>query len=241
MAIKLVRENINEFFKKNDDKISSLGLGRKYMIKKWLEEFNITMYTINRDFTIDVFENVALAYRNLIQLPDYIQFGKIIGVSDYEAMSFDICNNKLITLKGCPREVYGKFDCDHNELTSLEFGPTVVRGSYFCGNNKLTTLKGCPSYIGKNFNVDNNKLTSLEFGPTRVGVSYFCHHNNLTSLKWTPRIIPGDFWCKYNPLTTLDDAPTTIEGELSLEGTDISFLTEKEIRKHIKVFGKIYK
>ena len=55
---------------------------RREMIEKWLKEYNITYYTINDDFTIDVDGNVNILKKNLKEFPEYIQFGVVKGSFD---------------------------------------------------------------------------------------------------------------------------------------------------------------
>lgn len=35
------------------------------------------------------------------------------------------------------------FNCAENNLTSLEYGPKIVDGYYYCYNNNILNLKGC--------------------------------------------------------------------------------------------------
>jgi len=92
-------------------------------------------YTINNDGTIDVDSDVFL-YNELDDIEKLpVKFGK---VSDY----FDCDNNNLTTLEGCPKYVGGYFSCYRNNLTTLEGCPKYVGGEFLCSANKLTTLKG---------------------------------------------------------------------------------------------------
>jgi hypothetical protein len=101
----------NNFFK-------NLGVGQEALIKKWLNEHNITNYTINDDLTIDVKGEVYLKGFTDKKLPDYIQFRKVTG-------EFYIVSS--------------------NELESLEGVPEEVGGSFFCSDcSKLKFLEGCP-------------------------------------------------------------------------------------------------
>jgi hypothetical protein len=237
--MKIVKEHIYESFKQGDDKLSSLGLGKKYLIEKWLAEFNIKDYYINRDFSIDAYGEVILAYRELTELPSYIQFNKIDRKTSSQQVGFSVAHTKLSSLRGCPKEVMGTFDCSNNNLKSLKFGPEYVWGTYFCEHNQIETLEGCPKYIGRNFHAEHNKLTTLEYGPVSVGGSYFCYDNSLITLKGSPLIIPGDFNCKNNiNLDSLEGAPKEIHGELVIELTKLSELSDKEIRNQIKITRK---
>jgi hypothetical protein len=134
--------NENNFFK-------NLGIG-KVRIENWLEEHNITKYSINDDYTIDVKGSVNLRGYEEKKLPDYIQFGKI---TEY---FYIYCCPKLETLEGCPKEVGWDFYC------------------YKCP--KLESLKGCPKEVGWDFWCNNcSNLKSLEGCPKKVGGGFWCY------------------------------------------------------------------
>ena len=113
---------------------------RREMIEKWLDEYSIKDYTIKDDFIIDVKGSVRLLAKNLVELPDYIQFGVVKG-------NFDCSSNKLTSLKGCPKEVSGFFNCSYNRLISLEGGPVRVGNSFYCFKNNLVSLEGAPKEV----------------------------------------------------------------------------------------------
>ena len=60
------------------------------------------------------------------QLPDYIQFGEIVGGNFFCAYS------KLTTAKGFPRMVGLTFDCSFSQLTSLDGMPETVDRDFIC-------------------------------------------------------------------------------------------------------------
>lgn len=174
-----------------------LKLIKKFRIKKWLDDHEITNYKINDDLTVDVSGNVKLTGRNLISLP--IQFGIVAG-------NFDCGNNQLTSLKGCPKKIVGFFNCINNQLTSLLHGPGKVGRGYFCHNNQITSLEHSPANIDGKFSCASNKLTSLEGGPISSG-SYYCSNNSLKTLRGSPRQIDGYFDCATNELTSLTQGP----------------------------------
>ena len=90
--------------------------------------------------------------------------------------------NKLISLKGSPKEVGGDFICHSNQLTSLQYAPEKVSDNFDCSNNILTSLEGCPKEVGGKFWCSNNKLTSLK-GIEKVGDKIFCGANPLNILE----------------------------------------------------------
>ena len=95
--------------------------------------------------------------------------------------------------------VEGFFDCDNNELTSLENAPKSVGGSFNCKENLLTSLVGASEYVGGNFYCSQNKLTSLVGAPKTVGGNFDCSYNDLTSLEGAPEYVGGIFVCNDNP------------------------------------------
>src|ERR1035437_2273658 len=129
--MKLVSESLNELqdFNKQQDALGSLGIGKREIIKKWLDEMNIQDYTINDDLTIDG-TLIYLQNKNIIKLPDYIKFNVV-------KVRFDIGYCNLTTMIGCPRRVIGNFLADHNNLTSLDHCPIIVKGDFFINDNDV--------------------------------------------------------------------------------------------------------
>ena len=60
------------------------------------------------------------------QLPDYIQFGEIVGGN------FLCAYSKLTSTKGFPRMVGLTFDCSFSQLTSLDGMPETVDRDFIC-------------------------------------------------------------------------------------------------------------
>ena len=105
------------------------------------KRYNIKNYTINSDGSIDVAGDVDLSWYRLTELP--LTFNKVSGWFN--------CNfNNLTTLEGCPKWIGSWFDCDHNKLTSLEFSPDYVGGGFYCSRNELID-NYCDTEIGGNF------------------------------------------------------------------------------------------
>jgi len=106
----LVVESLNELhnFKKKLDPLSSLGIGQKAIIIKWLDEMNVTYYTIKDNLVIDVNGDLNLYNKGLNNIPSYIKFDKVNG-------SFSCSKNKLLSLEGCPETVGSSFDCRNNK------------------------------------------------------------------------------------------------------------------------------
>jgi len=127
----LVREFIS--FQRGQDPKSTLGIGQRHLIEKWLEEHvheaNRCNITINNDSTINCAANIWFKSDNpIIQFPDYIQFNKVDG-------DFNCNDQKLTSLRGCPYYVDKTFFCSRNNLKSLEYSPKQVTNFYCTDNN----------------------------------------------------------------------------------------------------------
>jgi hypothetical protein len=173
--------------------------------EKLLEYFGIKKYTINEDGMVDVDGSVDLSHRNLTEIP--IKFGVVKG-------NFNVKGNNLLSLKNCPREVNGTFDCSFNkQLTLLKWGPKEAQ-SYYCNYCDLKSLEGAPNEILYDFNCSyNSNLTSLKYGPKIVG-DYNCSNCNLTSLKGGPKSVEN-YYCYNCKLKTLEGAPNVVTGEFN--------------------------
>ncbi len=101
-------------------------------IEKWLDSHDITGYRINNDLSVDVDQDVSIAYDgNLTHLP--VQFNTVKA-------HFSIKHTAITSLRGAPRKVYGEFECSYNKLTTLEFIPTWME-NMICYENHFTTYK----------------------------------------------------------------------------------------------------
>jgi hypothetical protein len=136
--MKIVKEHINEIFSKSEDKLTSLGVGKKSQIKEWMTNLsrmclNDTIipprYEINKDLTIDVDSHLYLP-GNFGNLPSFIQFNIVAG-------DFNCVNCDMTTLRGCPKKVGGYYDCSFNKLKNLDYAPTHVSSHFSCGDNCL--------------------------------------------------------------------------------------------------------
>ena len=52
----------------------------------------------------------------------------------------------------------GDFDCEKNNLITLEGSPSYVGGDFFCSDNKLISLEGIPKEIGGEFSCRINPI-----------------------------------------------------------------------------------
>jgi len=170
--MKLINENIEHTFtRRGEDKLGSIGIGTRELIKKWLENHRIQNYIINKDLSIDVKDNVKLFILKLENFPEYIKFNTVDG-------DFNIAINNLTSLRGCPLYVGQDFSCSKNLLTSLEYGPLIVNKNYYCGRNLITSLIGCPKTVNGDFHCHDNKLNSFDTLTSIIKGDLICDGNN---------------------------------------------------------------
>jgi len=133
---KLLMEN---FSRNNNDKLSSIGIGKIQLIKKWLEDHNFDDYIINPDLKINVH---SVAARNEIKgnLPDFIQFGDV-------EFGFILDGANITSMKGFPENVGRGFSCEQNPgLTSLKYAPKSIARSVWLRFNPLISEKELSDY-----------------------------------------------------------------------------------------------
>lgn len=133
---------------------------------------NYTNRTYTNDGYIDTPDSVSFNNAGLNHIPFY--FNEVGG-------GFDVSTNNLTSLEGCAKIVNGcEFSCRRNYLTSLEYGPELVRYSYDCSINRLESLKGCVDTLIEDFNCKENNLFTLMGCPKKVGNSFYCFGNEVT-------------------------------------------------------------
>jgi len=138
-------------------------------IEDLCSKYEIINYQIRDDGYIDVNGSVNLSWLGNKQLPLFFN-----EVKRY----FDCDGNNLTTLEGCPKEVGTCFSCSNNKLISLEYSPKIVGGDFNCwGNIYLTSLDGLENtYIDGELSVfDCSRLYSLKGFPKKVG-GFYCEH-----------------------------------------------------------------
>ncbi len=195
-------------------------------VEKWLDNHDIKSYSISGNLHVNVNGNVDL--KNRIDedfLP--VKFEKINGY-------FDISNNKLESLEGCPKEVQkdfdcsnnnitslfgaphsvGDFDCSHNNISSLSYSPKEIDGFFNCSHNNLTSIEGSPRTIKGYFKCSNNFLTSLSGGPKYILQYFDCSNNKIDNLKNSPLSVGQDYICFNNELRSLDNIADEISWDV---------------------------
>jgi hypothetical protein len=117
-------------------------------VAKICQRYGIKEWTLNSNGLVDIgiLRKVDLSKSGLTELP--LKFG----------------------------EVDHYFDCDDNELISLEGAPQKVFSDFYCSGNKLTSLKGAPKFVRGDFHCDSNYIRSFE-GLVDIGGNFFCFDN----------------------------------------------------------------
>lgn len=175
------------------------GMDTYSKITGWLKKMGVQNFRINGDMTINVDGNVDLSGKGISSIPSFIQFKYIAG-------NFDISNNDLSVLRGCPTEC-NSFNCVNNpKLRTLRGGPLIV-DAYNCSDNNLTALTGAPKCCVQFIARNNPKLKSLKEGPKEIcgtdelgGVYNVsdCGIEGIDGLVGVPKI-DGTFKCSGNP------------------------------------------
>jgi hypothetical protein len=143
-----------------------------------------------------------------------LQYGLYRCVAESITGAF-VCSGVAIgSLSNCTPSV-GSLDCSYCALTTLKGAPvlTGVAGPGFnCSNNNLTSLQYVPTIPnGASFDCSFNQITSLQHFSAAGNVhNFYCMWNSLTSLQGFN--VPGtlqEFDCNRNhPLTSLRYGPT---------------------------------
>jgi hypothetical protein len=228
-------------------------------IEKWLKDHSINNYIISEDLYIIVQGNVNLSQKlNVKKLP--VKFKMVDGY-------FDISNNGLTSLEGCPNIVtkdfncsknnlhslfegpteVGDFDCSYNQLKNLSYAPKEIKGNFDCSHNEINSIKGMPRTIKGFFNCSFNKLVTLKGGPKNVETIFNCSNNTIERLLGGPVSVGQDYLCFKNNLADLDGVADEIGWSLvtdiRLNHVSSNFDNEEKTWKYkgSEVISHIYK
>lgn len=152
---------------------------------------DIKHYTINEDYTVDVYEDI---YTLNTKIP--LRFRKVFG-------NFRCSNLGLTKLEGCPIEVSGDFDCSRNKLTTLEGCPEIVTGNFDCSYNNLYDLVCNLKYVYGKFDCLKNQIESLESSPFDVYGDFNCAENPLYDMNGFKVNYHKDFDCFNAPISNI--------------------------------------
>jgi hypothetical protein len=188
----IVRESIS--FERHKDAKQTLNIGMRTKIQEWLEEYfhNIsnatksTKYTINDDLTIDLDGFFATHWMG--NFPEWIQFGKTgsFQLQGDGMRKGDNGKNLMTSLRGCPRIIYGDFNCSRQNLTNLVGGPEEVYGNYSCSlNRNIKSFEGIAKKINGDFSCNNNSGLTERDIPTECRLYI---EGNINVHKWSPEV-----------------------------------------------------
>lgn len=159
-------------------------------IRKWLDDHEVTNYTINQDNTVDVAGNLILNGLRFKKLP--VTFNKVDG-NIYLASSL---------------------------LESLEGLPSVVHGDLHLNATKLRTTKGMPSQINGSLDISGSEFPSfVGSGLESVADDLIINKTVISSFEQCPKI-GGDLRLDASTgFASLNGMPSTIGGGLTISGT----------------------
>jgi hypothetical protein len=170
---------------------------------------DIDKIVFNTDGSIDYHGDVNLSNKKLTKIP--FNFRNVYG-------HFDVSNNKLISLKGCPEKTY-KFHCGWNQLVSLEHGPKSVTTVYNAEHNKLknidfiaTEYTKCNIYLQHNeiSSIDYNIISNLSFVSANV---FYISYNLLEDVILKPFSFFKNLYFSNNKIKKIIDKALWLEFE----------------------------
>lgn len=170
-------------------------------IEEWLDYHDIKNYSISSNLNVKVYGSVNLKSKISEQVLPVV-FESINGY-------FDISENNLESLEGCPEIVQKDFNCSNNNLASL-FGAPHTVGDFNCAKNRLKDLSYSPKKVEGYFNCSDNYITSINGSPRTIKGYFKCANNDLISLKGGPKYIADYFDCSDNKIEHLKSGPVTV-------------------------------
>lgn len=159
-------------------------------ITTWLDSHDVKNYHLIKNkeygFVVDVHASVNLSLKKLETIP--VKFNEIRGSVLGQKIEFNVSNNLLSSLAGCPEIVHGNFNCSKNRLKNLKFAPSKVDG-FYCFYNELDNLEGSPREIHGDFYADCSELKSLRGCPEKIHGVFCCSNNLLQDLMDFPQMV----------------------------------------------------
>lgn len=124
-------------------------------IRDFCTKHRIRNYSINKDLSINVYQNIRLV--SLYNLP--IRFNECYG-------DFTISIGNLTSLENTPRLINGDFSYSSagskRKLESLKGHPDYVCGSFTIHSTNVSKVDTLPVIIG-NLNLSDNKIETIEY------------------------------------------------------------------------------
>jgi hypothetical protein len=118
-------------------------------VQAWLSQHNIKNYTIEDNLIVNVAGSVYFDGHELTHLP--VKFGKVAGDFSCSGVGFTTC-------QGFPREVsYDVWVCN-NKLTTIQYAPEKIGGSFYIWGNQITNLAQLTCEISEDLYCHTNPL-----------------------------------------------------------------------------------
>jgi len=171
----------------------------------------------NGDTEIQVSE--AAAFNGYINL-DSKNISDLTGIEAFTALTeFDCQNNQLTTLDVSQNTALTFFACDNNQLTTLDVSANLALTYLNCNTNQLTFLDITQNIALTYLRCNDNQLTSLDVTQNTFLNNLFCANNQITYLDLTSQISFVHLYIEGNNLTSLDishmQCPGLAEANLS--------------------------
>jgi hypothetical protein len=122
----------------------------------------IDNYTINKDGSINVYEDVYLNH-NVFNGVIPIKFNEVHG-------TFRCCNRDLITLMRSPKMIKGNLVCSGNNIKDLKYLSKDIGGYIDLYNNDIRDIY--------DLTISNNNKVSLLYNPVHILVSRFINRDD---------------------------------------------------------------
>lgn len=198
------------------------------------EYYNITNYTVNKDGSISVHDNVDLSNRQLTEIP--FNFHHVQG-------KFDVSDNLLTSLKNCPTHCNDLNICGNYLLKTIDNFRLKVQDTFSANNTKISSLDNLPLatriYMMETEVEDTSFLSSI--------VDHKFSHLSLNKNKITkflhPRLVVSKVLSlSFNQLTNFD--VSELCGLIRIEGSSLtgSQLQQLQLKKYkIESFDTLLK
>jgi hypothetical protein len=166
----------------------------------YLETHNIGNGIVNDNYVTTANINTIL-YLNVNDK----NIADLTGIEDFAALTIFECQNNQLTSLDVSQNVNLKnLYCNGNQLTSLDITQNTALEVLWCMGNQLTSFD-----VSQNVNLEyldcyGNQLTSIDISQSNALIVFNCTENQLTSLDVSQNTALIQLACFYNQLTNLD-------------------------------------
>ena len=179
-------------------------------IQKWLDDHDVTNYTINQDNTVDVAGDLNLNGLRFKKLP--VTFNKVDG-------SIYLVSSLLETLEGLPATVPGDLHLNATKLQTTKGMPSQIDGSLDISESVFPTFVGSGlKIIEADLILTKTIIKSFDECPEVGGDIRLENASGFTSLAGMPEAIGGGFYIGGAPRgLDLSGMPTSIADYLQID------------------------